>query len=192
MRPALGIIETSSILSGIELGDALAKRAPIALLDVFSLTPGKLVTVFAGDEAPVEESYRRGLEVAGDDVLDSLILPGVEPRVVEALLARGPRAAMNGDESIGAVETRTISAAALAADAALKAAGVELLEMHLRRELGGKAWFILSGPQHDIEAALAASEAILSGGAEKLVRTLIIPRPHSDLIASLFPKGEAA
>jgi len=191
MHPALGLIETSTIVAGIEVADALAKRAPVVLLRLFALTPGKLVVAFAGDEAAVEESYRRGLEVAGGAVLDSLYLPGVEPRVTEALLSGGVRAQAEG-AALGAVETHTVAACALAADAALKAAGVALIEMRLRRELGGKGYFLICGAQDAVEAAVeAAIEAIARlSGSTMLAGTLVIPRPHEDMLRELLAAHE--
>ncbi len=189
MHPALGLIETKTIVAGIEVADALAKRAPVVLLRLFTLTPGKLITVFAGDEAAVEESFRRGLEVAGAAVLDSLFLPGVEPRVTEALLSGGLRAEVGGG-ALGAVETLSVAACTLAADAALKAAAVELVEMRLRRELGGKGYFLISGPQDGVEAALAAAVDRLGGGS-MLAGTILIARPHEDMLRGLLAANEA-
>jgi microcompartment protein CcmL/EutN len=189
-HPALGLIETSTIVAGIEVADALAKRAPVVLRRLFTLTPGKMVILFAGDEAAVEESYRRGLEVAGGALLDSLYLPGVEPRVPGALLAGGVRFEVAG-ASLGAVETTTIAACALACDAALKAAHVELVEMRLRRELGGKGYFLICGEQAEVEAALEAAVARLGEGSQKMLAgTLIIPRPHEDMVRELLAAHE--
>jgi microcompartment protein CcmL/EutN len=189
-HPALGLIETATILAGIEVADALVKRAEVLLHRLFTLTPGKMIAVFAGDEAVVEESYRRGCEVAGGALLDSLLLPGVEPRVAEALLSGGVRCEVGG-QALGAVETQTIAACVLAADAALKAAGVALIEMRLRRELGGKGYFLICGAQEDVEAALAAAAERLAGSPKNLCGTLIIPRPHEDMLRELLAAHEA-
>jgi microcompartment protein CcmL/EutN len=189
MHPALGLIETATIVAGIEVADAVCKRAPVTLRRLFSLTPGKLLTVFAGDEASVEEGFGAGLAAAGGALLDSLLLPGVEPRVVAALLAGGLRAEV-GEGSLGVVETHTIASCALGADAALKAAEVELIEMRLRRELGGKGYFLLCGAQDDVEAALAAARARVS--PEALAGTLLIPRPHEDMVRELLAAHEGS
>lgn len=189
-HPALGLIETTTIVAGIEVADHLAKRSPVVLLRLFTLTPGKLIVAFAGSEAAVGEAYRRGLEVAGGALLDSLFLPGVEPRVPEALLSGGVRAEV-GAGSLGAVECATIAACALACDAALKAARVELIEMRLRRELGGKGYFLICGEQPDVEAALAAAAEKLGADSPLLTGTLLIARPHEDMVRGLLAAHEA-
>ncbi|MFH0809682.1 MAG: BMC domain-containing protein [Pseudomonadota bacterium] len=193
MEPALGLIETKTIVAGIELADALCKRAPVVLRRLFTLTPGKMIIVFTGDEAPVEESWRRGLEVAGEAVLDSLFLPAVEPRVAGALFSGGPRCPVGPGEALGAVETLSVASCVVAADVALKAARVDLIELRLRRELGGKGYFLICGSHGDTEAALeAAALRLAEVDPPMLAGTLLIPRPHDDMLRELLAANEAS
>ncbi len=81
------------------------------------------------------------------------------------------------------VETSTVAATLLAADAASKAAAVELFELQLARGIGGKAFFTVTGPLAEVEAAVEAAVAVLD--APLLVATEIIAAPHGDLVHKL-------
>ena len=65
-------------------------------------------------------------------------------------------------------------------DKAVKAADVEILEITAGNETGGKSLLKLNGPVGDIEYAL--EEALVNVTRKgRLVRTLVIPVPHSDI-----------
>jgi microcompartment protein CcmL/EutN len=178
--PALALIELSSIARGYPVADAMVKRAPVALADCRPVSPGKFLVLVTGQVAAVDEAFRAGLAIAGDRLVDKLFLPHAHPQIVPAVGGAIVPAAI---ESFAAVETTTVAASILAADAAVKAAGVRIVEMQLARGIGGKAYFSLSGPLAEIEAALEAAAGAIAGAL--LVATEIIPAPHEDLLAKL-------
>jgi microcompartment protein CcmL/EutN len=165
-------VEVQSIARGLVCADAAAKRAPVELLECGPTAPGKYLLLFAGGVAEVEESYRAAVEAAGDSLLDSLLLPGAHPALLPALRA-GPAglagvSARWAGEAAGVLELTTVAAALRVADAACKAAAVELQLLHAARGIGGKAWLILRGSLTDVEAAVlagqqAAGEGLLAG-----------------------------
>ncbi len=138
------------------------------------VSPGKYLILFAGDEASVEESWRAGVEDAGDCLLDSLFLPGVHADCHAAVFGRfGLR---EGERSLGALELATVAGAIVACDAACKAAAVSILEMRLGDGIGGKGVFTLWGALPDVLAAVdAAAEA--ASGRRVLVGREVIARP---------------
>ena len=71
------------------------------------------------------------------------------------------------------------------ADAAVKAASVIPLRMHLAFGIGGKSYVVLSGNVADMNAAVDAGSAVAS---EKgfLVNRVVIPRPHKQLIDQIM------
>jgi len=180
--PALALIELSSIARGYQVADAMVKKAPVALLDCRPVSPGKFLVLVAGDVASVDEAFRRGLEVAGDRAVDKLFLPQAHDTIAPAI--RGEAiVGVAGVDSLAVVETTTVAAAILAADAAVKAAGVRITEMQLARGIGGKAFFTLSGPLAEIEAGVEAATGAIETAL--LVGTETIPAPHGDLVAKL-------
>lgn len=178
--PAIGLIETSSIARGLVVADAMVKRSPVTLAMARPVTPGKHIVIVTGDVAEVDEAMNAGEALAGQMLLDRLFLPQAHAGLLRAL-AGGRRVA--GLSSLGIVETTTVAAALLAADAACKAAEVELAELRLADGLGGKAYFILTGSLDLVEAAVAAAHGILARGL--LITEEIIAAPHGDVIEAV-------
>jgi microcompartment protein CcmL/EutN len=178
--PALGLIETNSIARGLVVTDQMVKKAPVELVLHRTVSPGKHLTLVTGAVADVQEAMAAGLESAGHTLVDRLELAQVADSLLAALAQKFSPA---GDRSLGIVETFSVASSLLAADAACKAAGVVLVELHLADGLGGKAYFILAGEQADVEAGLFAAETAIPTGL--LQGRELIARPHDDLVARL-------
>jgi bacterial microcompartment shell protein len=179
--PALAVVELASIARGHRVADAMLKRAPVRLMRADPISPGKFVVLVEGDVASVDESFRVGTDVAGDRVVDTLLLAQSHPGLWPALA--GEANARDGVESLGIVETTTVAATVRAADAALKAAKVLITEMQLGRGIGGKAFFTVTGLLAEVEAAVEAAVGVLDPA--RVHTTEIIPAPHADLAAKL-------
>ncbi len=173
---AIGLLEIESIARGIVAADALVKKAPVRLLLCEPITPGKILVLFDGGVAEVDESLKAGVEVAADRLIDRLFLPQAHRQLSPGIAGKLKRPALL---SLGVVETQTVASCLLSADAALKAAQVDLAHIELARGIGGKGYFTVNGEQHQVEAALAAAAAAIEPSF--LVATELIPRPHSDL-----------
>ena len=190
IAPALALLELASIAVGIEAGDAMVKRAPVDVVHAGTVHPGKYLVLVAGAVADVEEALRAGLEVGASCLLDTVFLPNVHRQVVAAL--RGLRRAGTGD-ALGIVETATVAASIEAADAGVKGARVELLELHLADGIGGKGYLLFDGSVSDVEAAVAAaveriSDPAAGSGAVPGSRAPIarvIPQLHREMRAEL-------
>ena len=182
LHPAIGLLEVSSLARGFVVTDAVVKKAAVTLLGSHPIAPGRYITLFWGSVAEVEESFIAGEEVAREVLVDSLLLPGADEQLIEALTSG--RGRQPGLDALGILETYSITGALLAADAACKAAEVELLEIRLAHGLGGKGLWVVTGALHDVEAAVEAGEEILDSGV--LVRTEIIARPHPDMLDHLW------
>jgi microcompartment protein CcmL/EutN len=174
--PALGLIETNSIARGLVVTDQMVKKAPVELVLARTVSPGKHLTLVSGDVADVDEAMRIGIDTAAHTLVDRLQLAQVADELLRAL-ARRTAAKLEG--ALGIIETFSVASSLLAADAACKAAIVELAELHLADGLGGKAYFILSGEQADVEAGLFAAETAIPTGL--LQARELIARPHDDL-----------
>lgn len=190
IEPALALLELASIAVGIEAGDAMVKRAPVEVVHAGTVHPGKYLVLVAGAVADVEEALAAGLEVGAGCLVDTVFLPNVHRQVVVAL--RGVRRAGTGD-ALGIVETATVAATIEAADAGVKGAQVELLELHLADGLGGKGYLLFDGSVSDVEAAVAAavdriSDPAASSGAvpgSRMPIARVIPQLHREMRAEL-------
>lgn len=182
MHPALALIEFDSIAAGVEAGDAMAKKAPIAAIVSGTVHNGKYLVMVSGEVADVEESFAEGLAVGASAVLDSVFLPGVHPHVAAAV-GRQRRPALV--DALGIIETRTVAAAIAAADAGVKGAEVTLVEVRLADGLGGKGLVFFSGLVHDVEAAVRMGVECISA-APALVHAVVIPQLHPDMANNIL------
>jgi len=182
IEPAIALVETNSIAAGILVGDSMVKKAVVQLLEARSICPGKYMVLIGGEVGPVHESYDVGVATAADTLVDHLLLPNVHRSVFPALMSASPP---RGDEALGIIETVTAAVCIVAADASVKAADVQLLEIRLANGLGGKSYVILEGTVADVEAAMAAGvDLVRQEGL--LVRQVIIPQLHEQMRARIL------
>lgn len=87
-------------------------------------------------------------------------------------------------DALGVIESFSVTSLLEAADAAAKAADVQLIEIRLAMALGGKAFVTLTGNVSAVQAAIDAGANLVS---EKglLVHKVVIPRPHENLLNEL-------
>ena len=182
-QPALALLEFSSIAVGIEAGDAMVKRAPIAAIQSGTVQPGKYLVMVTGEVGPVEESVQAGQETGGSALLDTVFLPNVHPGVAAGIT--GGRE-LRVDDALGVVETRTVASAIHAADAGLKGAEVTLWQLRLADGLGGKGIIHFVGLVADVEAAVEIAVARVS---DQLYRQVIIPQLHEEMKTNLATFG---
>ena len=190
LQPALALVELASIAVGIEAGDAMVKRAPVDVVHAGTIHPGKYLVLVAGTVADVEEALAAGLETGACCLVDSVFLPNVHDHVVAAL--RGVRRRGTG-EALGVVETATVAATIEAADAGVKGARVELLELRLGDGLGGRGYLLFDGTVSAVEAAVAIAverigDPVAGAGAVPGARgpiARVIPQLHREMRAEL-------
>ena len=183
MPEAVALLEIASLARGIVCADAAVKRAQVELILCEAVSPGKYLLLFGGPVADVDEALQAAESVAADSLLDRLWLPQVNEQILPALRA-GPqglhaKSELHAGQSVGVVELITVASAIRAADAACKAANVELQMLHVARGIGGKAWFVLRGELPDVEAAVSAAQQAAGDGL--LAGVELIARPHGDL-----------
>jgi microcompartment protein CcmL/EutN len=181
--PCIGLLELSSIARGVEVADAILWEADIEMLFASPVQPGKYVMLFTGSVQDVAAALRRGAEIAGSDLVDRLHIQQVHAQVEAGLRRNGGQ--INGAlDAVGVVETTTVASSILAADAALKTATVDLLDLRIANGLGGKSFFTLTGEVSDVRSSVQAG-AKLAEESGTLARQVVIPRPHPDLTKHL-------
>ncbi len=175
---SLGLLEIDSIAAGVRATDEVLKTARVELVEACPVSPGKFLVVFTGGVAEVESSLAAGREVAGERVVDELLLARVHDDVAPALT---PRAVPpETGSALGIVETVSVAAAIIGADAAAKAAWVRILEIAPGRGIGGKGYFTMTGDVAAVQAGADAARALIDRrGAH--VHTEILAGPHAEL-----------
>ena len=175
--PAIALIEFSSIATGILAGDAMVKRAPISVLKSGTVHKGKFLVLIGGSVASVEESFSEGLSIGEEQIIDKMILPNAHIQVHDAILGARKTCC---DEAIGVIETATVAATIQSADAGIKGANVNIVEIRLADDIGGKAFAIFTGKVEEVEAAINISKNAVTD-PEHWIRDTIIPRLHTDM-----------
>ena len=183
MKPAIGLIELSSIARGLLASDAMIKKAPVEILLSQTTSPGKYLVLVSGDVASVQEATQAGIHIAESFLIDSLFIPNVHEQIVPAIRKKFRKVKL---DSVGVVETLSVASAILSADQALKTAHVDLIEMRLGQGLGGKGYFVLSGELSEVEAAVSSATKILED-SKMVLRSEMIPRPHEDFSVRVSP-----
>ena len=177
--PCIGLLELCSIARGVEAADAVLWQARVEMLFASPVQPGKYVMLFSGSVQDVSSALRAGAEVAGPDLVDELLIQQVHEQVELALRRRGGH--IDGKlDAIGVVETTTVASAIAAADIALKTATVDLFDLRIANGLDGKSFLAVIGPVSDVRSSVTAA-AKSAESRQKLLRSVVIPRPHPEL-----------
>lgn len=178
------MIEIGDVPAGLAALDALAKEAPVVVLAAGTIQGGHFLLSFAGDVEPVELAFARAILRAGRSVVNAVLLPHAEPRILPALRDGTVTLPAPGD-ALGVVQTGSPPTLLRALDAALKGATVELVELRVAEGLGGRALATLWGHQTDMEAAIELATAAFSRGRPDGCTTAVIPNADPEVSRAL-------
>jgi microcompartment protein CcmL/EutN len=182
LEPTIGLLELDCVARGIETADAVLWEADVRMVFSEPVQPGKYVLLFTGSVQAVTSALRRGAEVAGDALVDSLRIEQAHEQLTFGLWREGR---INGTiDALGVVQTSTVASAILAADAALKTSTVDLLELRIANGLGGRSFFTLTGEVSDVRSAVTTGARVADERGQ-LMRDVVIARPHPDLVRHL-------
>lgn len=180
MSHAIGMVELSSIAAGFSVQDAMLKAAAVDLILARTICSGKFVIIVGGSVSSVTAALAAGEEVAGGYLIEQLTIPNID-RQVFAALAGTVIVSENSPRALGIVETFAATPIIEAADAAVKAADVTLLRVHVSMAIGGKGFLVLNGDTSAVQAAVdSAVGAIKSTGM--LVHSVVIPAASRELL----------
>jgi microcompartment protein CcmL/EutN len=179
---SIGLIELTSIAAGFETCDAMLKAAGVALVLSRSICSGKYMVMVRGDVAAVGASVAAGIAAARFSVIDSFVIPNLHESVFPALSGSNKVETL---EALGIVESFSVAALIEGADAAVKAANVELIEIRLAMALGGKAFVTLTGDVAAVQSAVEAGARVV-GEKGMLVNKVVIPHPRPELLNEMI------
>ncbi len=181
-RNAIALLELSSIAKGIEAADFMLKAADVELLMSRSICSGKHMVLVRGDVAACHSSLNAGIETGKECVAGATLIPNLHEEIFPAI---SQSALIDKVEALGILEGFNVAALIEAADAAVKAAEVRLVEIRLAMALGGKAFAVLTGHVAAVRAAVEAGKAVL-GDQGLLANWAVIPSPKEDLVKELL------
>jgi microcompartment protein CcmL/EutN len=181
-KNSIGLIELSSIAAGFLVTDTMLKTADVELLINRTICSGKYLILVGGDVAAVNASVDTGVAIGGASIIDSCLIPNIDQAIFPAISGT---VIMQPFKALGVIESFSVAALIEGADAAVKAASVQLLEIRLAMALGGKAFVKLTG---DVAAVEAAVEVGAGHIAERglLVNKVVIPAPVKEIFGEII------
>jgi microcompartment protein CcmL/EutN len=181
-KDSIGLIELTSIAAGFQTADAMLKAAGVSLLLSRSICSGKYMVMVQGDVAAVQAAVSAGTGAARFAVIDSFVIPNLHEAVFAAIAGASK---VEDLEALGIVESFSVASLIEGADAAVKAANVQLIEIRLAMALGGKAFVTLTGNVAAVESAVDAAAQVV-GSKGMLVNKVVIPSPRPELLNEMI------
>lgn len=174
---AVGVMEFKSIATGIEACDDALKASGVKLISAHPSCPGKYEIFITGSISEVQTAVDHVKAKFESNMIDSTVMGRIDPSVIEALMGAQSTAERG---ALGVVETYSGASIIKAADAAVKAAKVTIVDLRLSRGMGGKGVLMITGEVGDVTAAVEA-------GSDYAVRQglftgkSIMAAPHKDV-----------
>ncbi|HEC79631.1 MAG TPA: BMC domain-containing protein [Firmicutes bacterium] len=176
-KKAIGMVETSSVAKGLEVADFMSKEAEVDVLLCNSTCPGKFIVLVSGEVASVRSSVDKGCAMAGSSLVDHVVIPDPHPQIFSAI---AETTGVERIEALGIIETFSSASGLVAADAAGKAANVDLVAVRLAMAIGGKAYVYVNGDVASVRSAVdAGAQEVEKIGL--LVAKVVIPDPDDCL-----------
>jgi microcompartment protein CcmL/EutN len=181
-KDSIGLIELTSIAAGFQAADAMLKASNVEMMLSRSICSGKYMVMVRGDVAAVEAAVSAGMSGCRFAVIDSFVIPNLHEAVFPAIAGSSKVEALN---ALGIVESFSVAALIEGADAAVKAANVQLIEIRLAMALGGKAFVTLTGDVAAVQASVDAAAQVV-GQKGMLVNKVVIPHPRAELLNEMI------
>lgn len=179
---AIAMVELNSIAKGVQAADEMLKTSDVELVMAQPICAGKYMALVSGDVDSVERALEVGKEVAGEFLVDDFVIPNVHTAVFPALTAT---TRIRDIDSLAVIETFSVASAIMAADAAVKAADVDIIEIRCATGLGGKSFFYLTGDVSSVNSAVEAGIDILRDTG-LILSHVVIPSPSRDIGRSIL------
>ncbi len=178
----IGFLELNSIAKGVEAADAMLKAAEVELITARPSCPGKYHVLVCGEVAAVKSSVQAGVKIGQANVIEKTVIPRVHPQVIQAINLATPAQDRN---ALGVLEFFSVTSAIMGADAAVKAAEVNLIEVRLGTGIGGKSFVTLTG---EVAAVTEACKAGAAAGGENgmLLGSVVIPSPREEIFRAVM------
>lgn len=181
-KNSIGLIELTSIAAGFQAADAMLKAADVEMMLSRSICSGKYMVMVRGDVAAVEAAVSSGMSGCRFSVIDSFVIPNLHEAVFPAIAGQNKVEEM---DALGIVESFSVASLIEGADAAVKSANVQLIEIRLAMALGGKAFVTMTGNVAAVQAAVDAAAQIV-GQKGMLVNKVVIPHPRPELLNEMI------
>jgi microcompartment protein CcmL/EutN len=182
MEKAIGVVEFRSIAVGIAAVDIIVKASDVNIIDAKSICPGKYYILFSGGASEVQNSYNTIISESERFIVDGITITNIYPQIMASITQTS---VIEEFKAIGVIETLTSPSIFYAADRAVKASDVDLVEIRIARALGGKNICILNGDISSVKESVMAG-IVYAKEKDFLVDYQIIASPHSSLYKAVI------
>jgi len=181
-KNSIGLIELGSIAAGYLITDAMLKASDVELVLSRSICSGKYMVMVRGGVGAVQSAVAAGVEAGNFSVIDSFVIANVDETIFPAIagITKAERL-----EALGILESFSVASLIEGADAAVKSAAVQLVELRLAMALGGKAFATLTGSVAAVNSAIESGAAVIAAKG-LLVNKVVIPQPRPELLSEVF------
>ena len=181
MSKAIGMVEYKTTAAGVTAADLMVKTSEVDIIEAQTVCPGKFIAIIAGDLSAVKAAVDAATKQLPLQLIDTFVLGNPHESIFPAIVGTSN---VEDVKALGIMETYSLCAAVHAADAAAKAAEVDLLEVRLGRGLGGKSFILLNGEVAAVQSSIKAAEA-LEETQGLMAQSAVIPSPHPDMLKAI-------
>lgn len=179
---SLGLIEMTSIAAGMQAADIMLKTANVELVLSRTICSGKYMVLIGGDVAEVQSAVDAASTQIDFAIIDTFVIPNVHPDIFPALSGHSK---VDKLESLGILESFSVASLIEGADAAIKAATVQIIEIRLAMALGGKAFCTITGDVSAVTSAIDSGAKVISDKG-LLVNKVVIAQPRQELLSEMI------
>ena len=163
----------------------MLKVANVQKIIARTICSGKYFIMIRGGVADVETALDTAREVGGFAIINAVIIPRVDPRVIPAIAGNTTLDIVKSAEGLLVMETFSVASAIKAADYAIKEAELEIQRIHVAMAIGGKGFIVMTGNMEALKSALKpAIEYVKEDGM--LAGYSLIKHPHEELLKELI------
>ena len=179
---AIGLLEFNSISQGIKVADIMKKAADVEIIMAQPTCPGKYTVLISGSVSAVNASVESGVASSGPFLVDYMVISRIHHQLLSAMNGTTEIGDVN---AVGVLEYFSVASAIVGADAAVKSAEIDLMQVRLATGLGGKAYVTFSGDVGAVKQALEAG-AVANENNGMLYNKILISSPDRDLFKTLL------
>ena len=177
MAKAIGILEYTTVSTGIEATDMMVKTSEVELIEAQVVCPGKYISLICGDLSAVKAALDAAKSKFGEKLIDSFLLGNPHEGIFPAIYGS---AEVENPAALGVLETYSAASIIVAADVAAKTSEVTLIELRIARGMCGKSYMTLTGDVAAVTAAVEKAKAEV-GKNGMLLDCSVIARPSEKL-----------
>ena len=177
MGRSIGMVEFVTVSAGVQGADLMLKTSAVSIMEAQTVCPGKYIVIIDGRLGAVNEAVEAARRRFEPSIIDSFVLGNPHESVFKALNNPGDT---RERRALGTLETFSAAAIFVAADAAAKAAHVELFELRVARGMCGKSYLFLTGEIAAVDAAIERAKKI-AGESDMYLDSAVIANPDGAL-----------